>query len=445
MENKISQFTFCFENDGNYYVVQTYTKRIFQIEKDVYCSLKGKKTFESDDEEIISKFTEAEIINPTHTIEVIDEEMKNKENDSEWYSLHIIPTASCNFSCDYCFVLKDKISNDCDCIISDETLYKGIDFFFKSNTADKPLVTFYGGEPLLAPNVIYKTINYIENVLKKDINKKIITNGTLVTDEIALYLAEHDFDVNVSLDGNKQAQDAFRVYNNKQSTFDDVVKGINTLKKYGNSIKILMTVGDFNANDLEVHVDTLLGLEPTTVAFNLPKALQYNDNQIEHNMNYQQLLEKYLICVNKCYEKHIPEGHMADIVFGFLRDDIQYRPCHGCGKQIALTPNGLIGPCQAYLGTKKYFSKLDSYENISELRNNPDFKKWNNITMTNCEKCQKCYLRPVCSGDCPYDWENRSNSLTDVPESYCISRKAMFDYMLHRLVTGKNILFCPNE
>ena len=448
MAMTLSKFIYTLEEGQHYYLIQTKTRRVFEIKKECYLQIKsGGIPVDYLDESEYKLFQDAEIIIPDRLdeVDILERDCINNDNPNEWHSLHIIPTAACNFGCDYCFVLKDKKSNICDNMISDDILYSGIDFFFNGNESNDVIVTFYGGEPLLTPSVIYKAVDYIENTLKKRVNKKIITNGSLITPEIAEYLAQHEFDVNVSLDGNKKAHDTFRVYKSGKSSYDDVVTGIKLLMDKGNSVKVLMTVGDFNAGELAECVKSILALKPTTVALNLPKALQYSENGIEKNIDYAGLLDAYVQCVDMCYDSHIPEGHMADIIFGFLREKVQYRPCHGCGKQIALTPNGLIGPCQAYLGTQKYFINMKEYKSISDLRENEIFKKWEAITMYSSQKCRSCYLLPVCPGDCPYDWENRSGDLTNPPDTYCKSRKKMFDYMIRRLVRGQEILFKPKK
>lgn len=426
-------------------MVQTYTKRLFEITENVYDQLSRREPCVSSwDTKTIEAFVEAQILTTENEVERLERVCEQKEIDTEWHTLHVIPTASCNFGCDYCFVLKDKTTVSCDRIISDEVLYKGIDFFFKDNTSQQIIVTFYGGEPLLAPQVIYKTIDYINKHYTTSFIKKIVTNGTLITPEIADFLHIQGFDVSVSLDGNSEAHNKFRKYKNGKGTFQDVVKGVELLRKFNNSIKILMTVGSFNYKELPIHVRTLLDTEPTLIALNLPRALQEHTNGIEEDLDMGFLIEQYKKCVDMCYDAHIPEGHMADIIFGFLRDEVQYHPCHGCGKQIALAPNGMIGPCQAYLGTLKNFQDMGNFQSINDLRSDSIFRRWEHISMFNCSKCRDCYLLPVCPGDCPYDWENRTGSLLDVPEGYCVTRKAMFDYMVHRIVSGKSIFFKQN-
>ena len=77
---------------------------------------------------------------------------------------------------------------------------------------------------MLAPEVIYKSVDYIEGVKGRKISKKIITNASRVTPRIAEFLAVNEFDVNVSLDGNKDGHDQFRLYKDGGSTYDDVLQ-----------------------------------------------------------------------------------------------------------------------------------------------------------------------------------------------------------------------------
>lgn len=441
---KLSKFGYLFEDHEKKYVIQTKNKRLFEIDDNVFEAIKEKNIAYLNAVDIFELLVESGILIHDEVDEAAEIYAACKQNDDkeEWNSLHIIPTVACNMGCEYCFVLKDMANNTQDVhAISKETLHQGIDLFFEKNTCDQPIVTFYGGEPLIHPEVIYDAIDYIENTLGRKIRKKIITNGTLVTEEIAEYLYEHDFDVNISIDGNRTAHDVFRTYKGGGSTYDDTIKGLKLLKQAGNSIKVLMTVGDHNIDYLMDCVTSILEYEPTTIALNLPKQLQNSDNEIEHNLNYSDLMEKYFECVDYCYEKKIPEAHLADIIFGFLRDEVQYHPCYGCGKQMAFTPDGRVGPCQAYLSTGKYFVKMTNGLSANNLRNMDEFLLWESITMPGCTKCASCYLLPMCPGDCPFDWENRTGSFEAPPDTYCFTRKAMFDYILRRIVNGKNILF----
>jgi uncharacterized protein len=112
-----------------------------------------------------------------------------------------------------------------------ETAKKGIDFFFKGNTHPNPLVTFYGGEPLIKAKLMFKCVDYIEKKLKKKIKKKIITNATIVNEEIAKKLKKYKFDISVSIDGNEKAHNVNRINWQGKGSFKDTIRVIGFFKK----------------------------------------------------------------------------------------------------------------------------------------------------------------------------------------------------------------------
>lgn len=112
----------------------------------------------------------------------------------------LIMTDHCNFDCSYCNQRKENI------YLNRDHIEKALDFFYPF-FPEWPIITFYGGEPLLA----YEEIKYTVNLLKekdKEGNKKprflISTNGSLLTDEKLSFLSRNKFTVLLSFDGKVQ-------------------------------------------------------------------------------------------------------------------------------------------------------------------------------------------------------------------------------------------------
>ena len=90
-------------------------------------------------------------------------------------------------------------------------------------------VSFYGGEPLMNVPLIQKIINYIRTL---QIPKKIrysLTSNCVLLNRYMDFLAENDFFLLISLDGDCQS-DAYRVFHDGSSSFDRVFSNIKLLQ-----------------------------------------------------------------------------------------------------------------------------------------------------------------------------------------------------------------------
>lgn len=72
-----------------------------------------------------------------------------------------------------------------------------------------------------------------EKYPQASVDKVLITNATLLTDEIAKELKKYDVGVSVSIDGPQNCHDANRVYCNGKGSFKDAVRGFSILRKAG--------------------------------------------------------------------------------------------------------------------------------------------------------------------------------------------------------------------
>lgn len=90
---------------------------------------------------------------------------------------------------------------------------------------------FYGGEPLLNFPFIRDMVAYIrtQSFPKNIFNFSMTSNGVLL-DRYQDFLAEHDFDLLLSLDGNERHH-SYRVFHNGQPSFPRVIQNIHSLQK----------------------------------------------------------------------------------------------------------------------------------------------------------------------------------------------------------------------
>ena len=146
------------------------------------------------------------------------------------YILHL--TDYCNLNCKYCY--ENKREKD----LSIENIKAIIDYEIKQKNKVSNIV-FYGGEPLLKKDIIYKTIDYIKS--KKSKTKfyfGMTTNGTLIDGEFIKYMKDNKFiNLAYSFDGIKEVQNLNRIKIDNTGSFDIVEQNA---KKILNKLKSIL-------------------------------------------------------------------------------------------------------------------------------------------------------------------------------------------------------------
>ncbi|WP_416197575.1 MAG: hypothetical protein ACFWUA_08240 [Sporanaerobacter sp.] len=90
---------------------------------------------------------------------------------------------------------------------------KAVDAFMEQVPEDgEASIIFFGGEPLMAYEQIVETSEYTKSNYsgKKKFKFHIVTNATLLNKEKIDFLAENDFSVAVSIDGDWEVQNSQR-------------------------------------------------------------------------------------------------------------------------------------------------------------------------------------------------------------------------------------------
>jgi len=148
-------------------------------------------------------------------------------------------TESCNLQCKYCgygefYNDYDKRENK---NLSVENALKLINYLiplwqsdFNTSSNKHIYISFYGGEPLLNFTFIQQIVEYIEKINISTIRFifSMTTNGTLLK-KYMKYLVEKDFNLMISLDGNRD-NNAYRLDKSGKSSFVHILKNINLLQ-----------------------------------------------------------------------------------------------------------------------------------------------------------------------------------------------------------------------
>ena len=206
----------------------------------------------------------------------IDKEAKNllKDNSKMLFNnnislLYIIPVGCCNLKCKYCFI--GQINNNKTEVMDYNTINNAINKFYnhlKSNNQEG-VILFYGGEPTLDLNILNYAVNLVNSFNDKNIQLSIITNATLINEDMINLFKKNNILIGISIDGPKDLTDKYRIFKNKdESVYETVISKIKLLKENNINFGLSVTISDDSLKNREF-LQWLASLNVKNINFNL--------------------------------------------------------------------------------------------------------------------------------------------------------------------------------
>lgn len=345
--------------------------------------------------------------------------------------MYFIPTTQCNYACSYCFV-EDKIEDVV--FMTKDVSRKGLDFFAAQSQNSREIkVVFYGGEPLLNKEVVYDAIQYIRQLeedgkFSKKVRITLLTNGSLVDEGTVDVCKKYEVKTSVSIDGPESVHDKTRFLPGRHGSWKQSVKGYKLLQESGLKPSISCTLNQYNIDKFDETLSFIVEeLKPLGLGFNIlmPKWNEAHTEEVDVDLATSKIIEAF----KKLRKLGIYEDRMMRRVRPFSLDRFHYKDCYGVGGQIVLTPEGKIGPCQAYLGVNSYFPvSLDKLPD--DVNSHPMFAKWSERFPLNNSECLSCRALAVCGGGCPYAAEVASGSIDGIDRRVCKQCLTIFDWLI---------------
>ncbi|HKQ52898.1 MAG TPA: radical SAM protein [Pyrinomonadaceae bacterium] len=145
----------------------------------------------------------------------------------------IFITTRCNLGCSYCiyggqYEQHEELSQ---VPMPWETVKATMDFLERhSRKSEQVRLDFFGGEPLLAFDMIERGVQYLKSIVSPEgprVEVTITSNGTVLTERILNFLLEHDVYLQFSVDGDRANHDMNRPYKNTaRGSFDTILKNL---------------------------------------------------------------------------------------------------------------------------------------------------------------------------------------------------------------------------
>lgn len=182
-----------------------------------------------------------------------DSQYQELRNTMPIYNAVINVTDNCNLRCPYCFTECNKR------VIDMGTMKAAIGFIINEieripGTEAKPGINFFGGEPMLHyDDIIVPTVEWAEESGIRDKYKMsfgMTTNGTLLTEERLQWLADHEVNILLSIDGDKETQDSQRPGPNGTSSFDILAPKLPLIIKYFPLVTFRSAIEPYNVDKM---------------------------------------------------------------------------------------------------------------------------------------------------------------------------------------------------
>ena len=325
-------------------------------------------------------------------------------------SLDLDVTNKCNLRCKYCghFTGAGDVDQD---LSKDEWL----EFFEELNRCAVLNVCISGGEPFLRKDLK----NLIKGIVRNRMRFNILSNGTLITDDLAAFLAVTGRcdSVQLSIDGSTaETHDAFC----GDGVFQKAVEGLQCLQKHRIPVTVRVTIHRHNVEDLENIARLLLedlGLNgfSTNSASNFGLCRE-NAEEVQLTVEERALAMETLLKLNQKYNGRISAaaGPLAESkqwieMQRALRENREgltncgyLRSCGGVFSKMAVRADGVMVPCNQMshieLGRINHDDLKEVWQNHPELtriRNRRD------VPLTDFEFCKGCDYISYCRGNCP--------------------------------------------
>lgn len=389
--------------------------------------------------QLLTKLKKLEMLVPIHYDEMLAlKEIRDSVLQVSIGILYLLLTDKCNFRCKYCFIENSVPESYKFSRMTPETAKAALDLFTEcivrnppSHQSREKTIIFYGGEPLINKEVFKFALEYINELKEKGslpekLRIALNTNGSLVDEEISQLIAKYGVRSSISIDGPQEIHNQLRKNYQGGGTFLQALQGYKILQQKNVPVSISCTIGPHNIDKLEeIFKWFIQSLGVRSMGFNL----LLDTPGFEANIEYiKHANDKIIQCYKIARKYGIYEDRIMRKVKAFVNSKPYFIDCGGCGRQLVISPDGKIGPCHAYLSSKKYFvgEVTDSFNPFE----NSTFFEWSRRSPLNVPQCVNCEALGICGGGCVYNAEMRNGNMWAVDKLFCIHSKETLQWLI---------------
>jgi len=325
-------------------------------------------------------------------------------------SVDVEITSRCNLRCRYCYFFDNPSVK-----YEDLATEQWLTFFDELGYSHVMEVCVTGGEPFMRQDLR----ELLEGIVRNRMRFSILSNGSLIDDEIASFIARTGRcnHVQISVDGScAEVHDTAR----GKGSFEGAIRGLRTLQKFGVPVAVRATIHRYNVNDLESLAEFLLedlglpGFSTNTAGY--LGSCQRNSHQLLLTTEDREVAMEILLSLSERYDGRISAvaGPLAEARNWQRMEEARQNGKQGfsngsyltgCGchtQKLTVRADGVIIPCSMLahmgLGRINQHSFIEVWQKsymLNTLRNRYL------IPLTDFQYCAGCEYISYCTGNCP--------------------------------------------
>jgi radical SAM protein with 4Fe4S-binding SPASM domain len=247
-----------------------------------------------------------------------------------------------------------------------------------------------GGEPFLR-NDLDEIVKYakekagVENII-------IITNGTVIRENILYKLKPYIYSISVSVDGFDEKHPT---YLRDPGIFNRVLQSVKLIKSVGISVSILPTLHQKNIYFIQEYLKMARELG-VGISFSILTCNFDNLNECKDFIPG----EDELVYLGKYMSGELDTGDVSieNISIEDMSLGVKVK-CEAGEKLISIAANGDVYPCHMLHYEKLRFGNILN-QSLKEILNSPMATYFRNLKVDNFERCKDCEYKYLCGGGC---------------------------------------------
>ena len=324
--------------------------------------------------------------------------------------------AACNLDCSYCYFLKkQQLYPGSSLCMSLETLEEYTRQMLAAQPGPEVVFAWQGGEPTLLGLDFYRQAVSFQQKYRRpgqQISNSFQTNAVLLNEDWAGFFRENNFLVGVSLDGPQPLHDVYRRDKAGRGTFEQVMAGLELLKKGRVNFNILTCVHAANQKQpLEVYRFLRDEARAEFMQF-IPIVERLNESgyqegeQVTARSVGGREYGEFLCAV-------FDEWLSRDVGRTFVQVfDVALAVWYGqraglcifepvCGQALALEHNGDLYACDHYVQPDHLLGNIleTPLAELAVSSRQQEFGLHKEKSLPRC--CRECTVRFICNGGCP--------------------------------------------